>query len=201
MIKACHLQFYVKFYELYAQIGIHRNFSNIFIEIPTTGRRKPLLVMGNHHSWWDGFWILHLNRLYWKKRFHVMMKYEQLRKHPTFRYAGAYSVDQGRRSIVDSLNYTENLLQKPNNLVLLFPQGKIQSQHINCIKFQKGATSIIRRSNNVDIMMIATFTDYFSRKKCGLWIYGQLLDARNNPEAAYNAFYQSAKKTQQAWTG
>ncbi|ALO14758.1 hypothetical protein L21SP5_01094 [Salinivirga cyanobacteriivorans] len=201
MIKARHLAFYRWFYGVYSRIAISRAFNQVNVFIPEIDADKPLLVIANHHSWWDGFWVLNLNRRYWKKRFHVMMMLEQLRRHPTFRYVGAYSVQKGNRSVMESLEYTSSILGESKNMVLLYPQGIIQSQHVDYIKFQKGINKIINNSNGISVLMLVTLTDYFSHRRPGLWVYGELFNEEGDIELAYNDFYMHIKKQQRKWTG
>ncbi len=201
MIKAQHLAFYKWFYAVYAQLTIKRAFESVNINIPNIDNDKALLVIANHHSWWDGFWVLNLNRQLWRKRFHVMMLLEQLKRHPTFRFIGAYSVQKGARSVLETLHYTSHLLKDNQNMVLLFPQGKIQSQHMEGIKFQKGINRIITSASDINVLMLVSLTDYFSNKKNGLWVYGKILNQYQNIEKSYNDFYLQCKKQQQVWKG
>lgn len=201
MIQARHLRFYEWFYAMYSRLAIRGEFASINRDIAAINLEKPLLILANHHSWWDGFWVLYLNRLLWQKRFHVMMLYDQLRKHMTFRYVGAYSVKKGAKSVLESLKYTSELLQKQGNMVLLFPQGEIQSQHSEYIHFQKGVRKTIAEISDVEILMLVFFTDYFSNKKNNLWVYGERLEKSDDPEAAFNRFYNQCKQRQQLWNG
>ncbi len=201
MIHAQHSWFYTNFYRLYSNWIIKRNFSHINIDIPEVDNAKPLLVIGNHHSWWDGFWVMHLNNSFWKKRFFVMMLLEQLQKHSSFSRAGAFSIEQGKRSVLETMEYAKQILQSPDNMLLMYPQGRIESQHQSYIHFQKGAVRLIERVDNVNVLMLITLTDYLSEKKNGLWVYGKLLHQKTDIESRFNDFYLQAKKIQQQCIG
>lgn len=201
IIKASHSRFYNWFYGFYAKKAIAANFHDIHVELPEINFEKSLLVLANHHSWWDGFWIMRLNQLYWRKIFYVMMLKEQLVKHRTFSKAGAYSVEPESRSIVESINYTSELLLSQQNMVLLFPQGEIQSQQIDRPGFEQGVKRIVDRLDATDVLLLNTFVDYFSHKQISLFCYGKLLDDVSQVENEFVDFYIKSRQKQALWTG
>jgi hypothetical protein len=52
---------------------------------------------------------------------------ETVQKVSFFKYMGAFSVNKNSREMLASLNYAAELLNDPQNLVLIFPQGKLYS--------------------------------------------------------------------------
>ncbi|MDX2284332.1 MAG: lysophospholipid acyltransferase family protein [Bacteroidia bacterium] len=165
---------------------------------------RAVLILGNHTSWWDGFWIVQLNRLRFRKRFHVMMLESELRKRLTFRSIGAFSIQPGGRGILQSLDYAGGLLSDPRNLVLFFPQGRIHSQYEPEIRFEPGIDRILRKAGGpVQILFFAALTDYFSRPRPSLFVYlqecpGSVPQDRASLEAAYRSFYAECLRRQQA---
>ena len=125
-----------------------------------------------------------------------MMLEEQLKKHWYFRYTGGYSVQKKSRSIIESLDYTSRLLNNPDNMVLIFPQGSIKSMHEQKIVFEKGIQRIVEKvAKEVQIIFVANMIDYFSNPKPGLYIHiksysGNVYD-KNTLESEYNLFYRS----------
>lgn len=118
----------------------------------------------------------------------------QLRKFWLFNYIGGFSVNPGSRSVVESLNHAAELLENEGNLVLIFPQGKINSIHNQRIVFEKGVEHILKRAKKeVKIVFLTILTDYFSSEKPGLYFYVEEYKAENTStqalEEAYNAFY------------
>ena len=99
MIEANHRWFYVWFIRVYTAVNLRLNFRKIIIEGDTVvPEDKPLLLVGNHFSWWDGFFAYYLNYTLWRRKFHVMMLEEQLEKRMFLNKVGAYSVKRGSRS-------------------------------------------------------------------------------------------------------
>lgn len=201
ILKAKHHPLIVWFFEQYVRYMLRKHFSRISVSDFTPKTHLPVLILANHISWWDGFWVMHLNRLVFKKKFHVMMLEEQLLKYKAFNYAGAYSIHHQSKTIIESLQYTADLLTNPSHLVLMFPEGKIQSMHQKNIHFQKGIEKILKNidKNQVQIVFVAHVIDYYSQPKPSLSIFMQEYCDQNflinDIESAYQTFYnQSIEK-------
>jgi 1-acyl-sn-glycerol-3-phosphate acyltransferase len=164
---------------------------------------KAVLLLGNHFSWWDGFISYRLNELHINKRLHIMMLEDQLKKNSFLRYAGAYSIQRKGRQMLESLHYTSGLLENPDNLVIVFPQGKIESMHTCPIRFEKGICKIIENCKQpVQILFSVTLTDYISHRKPALHIYLKEYDYEQSCtleaiEIAFNEHLQEARRQQQ----
>ena len=72
------------------------------------------------------------------------------------------------------------LLDNPANLVLVFPQGKLYSNHLKNISFEKGVMQMIHASQKkINIIFAATFIDYFAKRKAfGLYLFTKLGERR-----------------------
>jgi 1-acyl-sn-glycerol-3-phosphate acyltransferase len=157
-------------------------------------RGLPVLLIGNHFSWWDGFIANFLNTRVFRRKFHVMMLEEQLRSRMFLNKAGAYSIKKGSRSALESLKYTADLLKTGENLVVIYPQGEFQSVYIYPVTFRKGISAITSRLQaKVHVVFYAVLADYFSYSKPSLTKYLQEFTKDPMPDAemlqsAYNLF-------------
>lgn len=191
-----------RFFCWYIARIIQQNFKTIKYDNVVLQADKSVLLLANHYSWWDGFVFFYLNKIYFKKRFYVMIMEQTATQLWFMKYLGAFSVNPKNRSVLQSLAFAGELLNNPDNLVLIFPQGKLHSSHIQKIEFQKGLLKIIDASNNCfQFLFAAAFTDYFEHKKPSLHIYLQILPANKFVnllaiEVAYNQHYQTALKIQ-----
>ena len=136
-----------------------------------------------------------------KRRFYFMMLEEQLRKHWYFQYSGGYSVKKKSRSILESLNYTIELLKHTGNVVTMFPQRQINSMHKYTINFEKGIDRIIQNSSSeTQIVFVANLVDYFSDAKPNLFIYLKSFLAKDfktvSAENEYSMFYEHSADLQ-----
>ncbi|WP_165021975.1 lysophospholipid acyltransferase family protein [Dysgonomonas sp. ZJ279] len=172
MIKANKTYLGVLFFDLYAKIQLKRYFREITVIGDFEDNGKPVLLIANHFSWWDGFIQLWLNKRVFKRKLYVMMLEEQLRKFMILNKGGAFSIRKSSRDIVESLAYTTDLLKHKENVLLIFPQGEIQTLYTHDFVFEKGLEYILKKLNGeVQIVFNVNLVDYFSYKKPSLNIY------------------------------
>lgn len=194
MIKARHQPFFTWFFRIYSIWMIRWHFYKVTIHGEFHDRGLPVLLIGNHFSWWDGFIANLLNTRIFHRKFHIMMLEEQLRHRMFLNKAGAYSIRKGDRSVLESLQYTSALLGKKENLVVLYPQGEFESVYQQPVKFENGLKNIAAGvQNNFQLLFYVALVDYFSHRKPFLTIY--LLEVPHvlsltpgGTESAYNAF-------------
>jgi 1-acyl-sn-glycerol-3-phosphate acyltransferase len=194
MIKAKHHRVIYPFFKNYGAWKIKKHFNDVFIIGEYVEKNKPLLIISNHMSWWDGFWLNFLNSKLFKRRFYFMMLEEQLNKHWYFKYTGGFPVKKGSRSIIQTLDYIAELLSDHRNMVFIFPQGEIQSLYTRHFKFEKGTEFILKKTENIQAIFVATLIDYFSNPKPSLFMYLMEYDSKHAEihqiESAYNLFFQ-----------
>ena len=200
ILKARHHFFFYPFFRFYAGWIIHRDFGRVELSGEFRDRKLPLLLLANHFSWWDGFFAMYLNVNVLKRKFHFMMLEEQLRKFSFFNKTGGFSIQKKSRSAIESMSYTSELLNDSRKMVLLFPQGKIESAYLRSFHFESGISRIIHNASGpVQIIFMANLIDYFSNRKPGLYMYiseynGNNLNAASLQEA-YNFFYKECIET------
>ena len=203
IIKAKHHFIIHPIFKQFSRVMINRHFSHVEVigEIEKSSDRS-ILLLSNHTSWWDGFWHLYLNMKVFKKKYHFMMLEEQLRKHWYFNYTGGYSVNKSAKSVVETIQYSAELLSHSENLVLIFPQGKIGSIHKRFIEFEKGVQKILERTDRskVQIVFMVNSIDYFVNKRPILYHY--IKEYKGNDidylslESSYNTFYSESLENQ-----
>lgn len=172
MLKARHHWFYVKFFNWFLHYKMQKHFHEIVIKGTLENKNIPSLMMGNHISWWDGFIAQYLNLKFLHKKIFIMMMEEELQKRQFFCRTGAFSIGMKKSAIIESLNYAASVIQHPENLLLMYPQGLIQSQHRQVISFHSGISRILKSASYpLQICYYVAFTDYFSNPKPTLFLY------------------------------
>jgi 1-acyl-sn-glycerol-3-phosphate acyltransferase len=199
ILKAKHHFFLYPFFKVYTLWKIGRNFREVRISGQIDDKGLPVLLLSNHLSWWDGFWAAYLNQKVFKRKFHFMILEEQLRKYGFFNKIGGYSVRKNSRTVIESINYTCSLLEKPENIVLLFPQGEIESLYTSKIQFEKGIERILKEiKNDIHIVFQVNLVDYFSFAKPTLFLYFEEYQNQgmsvDELQQSYNAFFQRCIK-------
>ena len=77
-------------------------------------------------------------------------------------YMGSFSIEPGKYSVKESLEYAAEILNEPGNLLLFFPQGNLESVHIRTIEFQDGISEIAHRvKGNCQLLWSSNIGEYF----------------------------------------
>ncbi|MCC8094901.1 MAG: hypothetical protein LIP05_05840 [Tannerellaceae bacterium] len=111
MIKARHTYTGHLVASLYSGYKLDQAFQSVNLSVEPADNQLPVLLVANHFCWWDEFIQYRLNRQYYQRTFHVMMLEEQLKKYPVLNRCGAFSVQKNSRDILNSLNYSTEILQ------------------------------------------------------------------------------------------
>jgi len=163
-----------KFFSWYIQFIIDKDFAAFNFDRAALKKDSSVLILANHFSWWDGFFIFYINKKIFKKQFHVLVNAENYNKVGFLKYLGAFAAEHSGKDVLETLNYAGKLLDNPDNLVLVFPQGKLYSNHLKNISFEKGVMQMIHASQKkINIIFAATFIDYFAKRKASAYTYLQ----------------------------
>jgi len=205
IIKAQHHKIIYPFFQWLTLHKVSRNFGAVTISGKYDEKGLPVLLIANHVSWWDGFWVSYLNLKIFRRKYHFMMLEKQLKVFQVLNQTGGYSVSKGSRSVIESLNYTADLLKDPRNAILFFPQGKIQSMHTVSFRFEKGIGKLLEKvENKIQVFFIVNLIDYFSHVKPDLYIFFREYPSENHDpdflQNEYNRFYSSCISEQQQKT-
>jgi 1-acyl-sn-glycerol-3-phosphate acyltransferase len=203
MITAKHSRLGTWFWAQWSRWGIRLLFEDFrYEERVEVDPRRALLLVGNHISWWDGFWPLWLNHKHLGKRFHAMMLEEQLAQRRFLRSAGGFSINPRSRSVIASLSYAAELLSDPKNLLLIYPQGKIHSLYDQPIRFEKGLEKVLQLTQApVQLVFSVALLDYHARPRPSLYYRlreyeGDVQAPLAEIERAYQSFYDHCLERQ-----
>ena len=202
MLKPRQNKLIYSFFAWYINKIIKSDFEQFKFNKVEFDRDRSILLLSNHFSWWDGFLMFQLNRLYLSKKFHVMITEDNYQKVWFLKYLGSFSVRKNSRSIIETLEYAGKLLDDPQNLVLIFPQGKLHSNHTDHIEFQKGLVNLINNSaKKFQYLFSVLFVDYFDQRRPTVTCYLQEYDnagltGLQSIESAYNKHYETSRQQQ-----
>jgi len=190
------------FFDWYINRIIKRNFHSLNFNQVTVDPTKAVLLIANHCSWWDGFILRHINQAYFKKEFHAMVLEETMQVVKFFKYLGGFSVKPGSKDVIESLGYAATLLSDPQNMVVVFPQGKLYSNFVDTVVFEKGLFKITElAATDLQYVFAAMFTENFDHKKPTINVSfkvvqkADIADAANLQEA-WQQHYTQAKQRQ-----
>jgi len=162
---------------------------------------RSILLIANHFSFWDSLILFIVCRKLVKKNFYVMAREDTTVKFQYVKYGGAFSINKQSRDMLESLDYAAELLDDPKNLVLIFPQGKLYSNFVNTIQFEKGITRVIEKADGkFQLLFAATFVQYLKHKKPTATVYlktePSFSKSFEDLKNAYQMHYDNAKLQQ-----
>lgn len=191
-----------KIFSWYIAYVLKRDFSSYTFNKVSVKPDEAVLLLANHFSWWDGFLMFQLNRVSFKKKFHVLVTNEDYEQNWYLKYVGAFAAVNRGKDVVETLIYAGKLLNDSENIVLVFPQGKLYTSYIDSIVFEKGVMQIINASRKkFQIVFSATLVDYFGRRKPQAKTYLSNWEAEEYIslqllKSEYNKHYEQALKAQ-----
>lgn len=105
----------------------------------------PTLIVSNHTSWWDPMVLLYLTEHVLRCDGHVLMDAVNLRKLPFFAMVGAFGVELDQPADgAGAIRYAARLLDAPNRMVWVFPQGRERPVTERPLAFRGGSAEIAR---------------------------------------------------------
>lgn len=136
----------VRFFRWFAGRKLRGAMDGVYVRGLDTLRRRlaegPVIVALNHASWWDILLIIWLDGLV-DADARAVMDARNLRRLPYFGLIGAVSLDrqdkaQGRRDLAG----IATLLDRPNRLVFIYPQGRHRPTGIRPLGLKPGVRSL-----------------------------------------------------------
>ncbi len=169
MIRAQHRLWADIIFQPYLTWLFKRNFHEIQLLgiLPKIPDDLPVLLLPNHSTWWDGFFVYLLNKKIFHRTAYLMMLEKQLSKYKFFTKIGAYSIEpENRRSIIESLEYTVELLNQEMPLVSIFPQGQLLPWDTRPLGYKRGVEWILRKyRKSVTVLPLAIRTEFLGEKR------------------------------------
>jgi hypothetical protein len=181
----------------YTRWIVSRHFHELLFNQVEVDSNRSVLLIANHFSFWDSLILHTINQKLLKKKFHVMVREDTTLHLKHLKYGGAFSINKKSKGMLESLDYAANLLNDPKNLVLIFPQGKLYSNFVNDINFEKGVMKVMDKAEGkFQLIFAATFIQYLKHKKQSVTVYLKNEEhAGKSFEEIKNAFQQHYDST------
>lgn len=131
----------------------------------------PVLVVSNHTAWWDALVALVVsNRIVHADAF-AMMDAKNLREMPFFGKVGAFGVDlTDRRDGARAIRYAAKLLDRPNRLVWVFPQGREVPITARPLGFMEGSGAVACLAREATVIPMAIRYEHGELPEPNVWI-------------------------------
>lgn len=185
----------------YVKALVKLRFHELVFEPIDIDPNKSILLIANHFSYWDSLILFVVNQRLLRKKFHVMAKEDTEAPLWFVKYGGVFTVKRGSRDMLKSLDYAAGLLNDPQNMVLLFPQGKLHANFVERVNFEKGVMRIVDAAGGkCQIIFAAAFIQYLQHKRPTATIYLQTAPAGpltfEQLQSGYQKFFDDKKATQ-----
>ncbi|MGZ3750948.1 MAG: 1-acyl-sn-glycerol-3-phosphate acyltransferase [Mucilaginibacter sp.] len=172
MIRNQKNLFYRLILHYYTRWIISRHFNEVLFNAIDVDQNQSVLLIANHFSYWDALILYIVNKKLLKKNFHVMVREDTTLHLKYLRYGGAFSVNKKSRDMIRSIDYAAELLNDLQNLVLIFPQGKLYSNFVSDINFEKGVLKVMAKAEGkFQLVFAATFIQYLKHKHPTATVY------------------------------
>lgn len=202
MIPARRVKLFSNWFAIYMRYRMRRAFNRLVVTPFTPKPGHSVLLLCNHFSWWDGLWGNYLAYWHLNRHLYIMMQEDHLQKRMLLNLFGGFSINRSSREMIKSLQYAAGLLNDPENLVVVFPQGELISNHTTEIKVEKGIERLIKNIKGpCQIVYNCALIDYFESLKPSVFFH--LYDCGVAGEVPFdelitriNTFHQHALKAQ-----
>jgi hypothetical protein len=190
---------------------VSKRFNKLVINRISVKPDSSYLILCNHFSFWDGFLAAYLVRhtIHKKqqiKELNFMSVKKQMQMNPWLKYVGSFSVSPGKISVGESVAYAAEKLSKPGNVLVLYPQGNLESCHVREIEMKDGINAIIPQiKGNCQIIWSSNLVEYFESLKPSINFH--MLDCGTNHDFNFeelnkkiNSFHKEAIQKQIRFT-
>lgn len=162
-------------FSLYHNRLLRKHFYQIHLagleNLKLTDKSLPTILYANHTNWWDGFIAFQLTSKYLGVDDYLMMDILQMKKYRFFKYIGVFSVDRSdAREGVDSVNYAVELLKGTKKHLWIFPEGMMQVQDHEPIKFYGGITKIADKLGKVNLVPVSLRYEFIMEQRPEVFI-------------------------------
>lgn len=206
MIQAEHKKWARFIFDCYINKLLKKNFINYYLlnSYPIIDKNLSIVLTPNHISWWDGFFIDYIVKIFSDRKMHIMMLEEQLKKFWFFKKLGAYSIKPDSvSSILTTVRYTRELLKNPEKLAVIYPQGTIEPFEKRPLTIKKGLKLFIENMpNEILVIPVAFKIQYFNEKKPSIIArIGKILNAEticSDYQLYVNEFYRNLDELNKA---
>jgi 1-acyl-sn-glycerol-3-phosphate acyltransferase len=119
---------------------------------------RPLLLIANHVSWWDGFLLHEVHRaLRPRAPLHTVMLESELHQHRLLRSLGAVGLHpESAASVARCIRTLKGRVERrPDSIVAFFPQGRIRPAGNRPLGFRRGIELFARNLPGTVILPVA----------------------------------------------
>ena len=120
------------------------------------GQQGPLIVFGNHTSWWDPMLLVLMGQLEMPERRHYApIDARALEQYPILRKLGIFPVEMGSTRGAAQFLRTAEAILRDGGVLWLTPQGRFADPREFPLAFKPGLAALALRMPNVPLLPMA----------------------------------------------
>lgn len=160
-------RFYCRFFYHTTVFLMKRTFHSVCMnQLPETDPSRSVLVLLNHHSWWDGIFPLVLSERYYPQKGLALMEDKQIENHPFFKKIGAQPITRKNTSeALKTLAGLADYMSANPSVLFLYPQGAIFPNHEDYFSVQRGYQMLLDNIPDLQIHLITTYSHAMWNRK------------------------------------
>lgn len=173
MIAARRKKFIADVFARYTRYRMRKIFNRLMVVNNITPKPgHSVLLLCNHFGWWDGLWANYLSYWHFFRKSYIMMQEDHLLARMWLNHCGAFSINRSSREMIRSLQHAADILGDPENLVIVFPQGELISNHTTEIRVEKGIERLIKNIKGpCQIVYSCALVEYFESLKPSVYFH------------------------------
>ncbi|MEM1030961.1 MAG: lysophospholipid acyltransferase family protein [Myxococcota bacterium] len=146
-----HRPWFQRVFRPYVRRKLGRTFDGVHVagldEIKKQIADRPLILAANHSSWWDALLLVAFDDILATESY-CLMDAENLRRLPFFGWLGAVPLDRrAPRQAIKDLKASAVLLQRPRQVMWIFPQGRIFPPELRPLRLRSGVGVLARAAD------------------------------------------------------
>jgi len=145
----------------------------------------PVVFYANHSNWWDGLLCFYFTYKIFRIDTMLMMDILQLRKHPFFKWIGAFSVDrENKRKALESIRYCiSELASKRREALWIYPQGVMLPNDTRPICFYPGIAHIIKGLKQVQLVSVVHRYEFIKEQRPEIFTHFSPIELIDNTQS------------------
>jgi 1-acyl-sn-glycerol-3-phosphate acyltransferase len=149
--------------------------------MPADHGRRPLIVLANHPSWWDGVAFMLLSaRLFPTRQVFIPMEAAALAKYRFMRRLGVFGIEPGPRGAVAFLRTAAEVLAAPRAMLWMNAPGRFQDVRERPVVIAPGVTRLPEITPDAVVLPLALDYVFWTEPRAEmLAAFGTPLEARD----------------------
>ncbi len=168
-IRAPH-PWFSRWFSGYAAKRLRRHFHRVRLldgESLSDPKDRPLVIYGNHPSWWDPMAALAIKPIFYPNReAYAPIDAEMLERYGVFKSLGFFGVERDSvRGVAGFLDHAEAILRRPRSMLFLTPQSRFADVRERPVRLQRGIAHLAARVPETVFVPLAMELTYWEESK------------------------------------